>query len=168
MSDLHTVHGHIVDLRRHVNVHRRSAFAPTERYELWIRQRNGEERQFTIHTQTMPARRGHEVSLIVAGTEPPQVLGLANWSILDGANYIRTDPPPLSKPADVLAMIGIGVTLMAAWHETGAALSVPAALAYLLVAGLARAMARRRRAVQVDIQMDREARRTSGPVKRLH
>ena len=50
-----------------------------DRYELWLRQADGIERKFTIHTRTMPARRGHRVSLIVKrDTNPLQVLGLLN------------------------------------------------------------------------------------------
>jgi hypothetical protein len=165
MSNLHAVHGRIVDLRRHVNVHlsRRLPFVPSERYELWLRLKSGGERQFTIQTRTMPARRGHEVSLIVTGTQTPQVLGLANWSILDGANYIRTDPPPLLRPRDALIVPGLLMVLTAEWHKTGALLSIPVIVAYLLGALFLRALARDRRAAQVDIEIDREARHTGGP-----
>ncbi|MEF8726930.1 MAG: hypothetical protein V5B34_01720 [Accumulibacter sp.] len=41
----------------------------------------------------MPARRGHEVSLIVTGHRVPQVLVRANWTTIDGVNYARTDAP---------------------------------------------------------------------------
>jgi len=66
MSELPTFHGHIVELRRHVNVHWRHLhpIAPTDRWELWLRAPDGTERKFTVHTREMPARRGHEVSLI--------------------------------------------------------------------------------------------------------
>lgn len=162
MSDLHVVHGRIVDLRRHVNVHlsRRLPFVPNERHELWLRLKSGGERQFTVQTRTMPARRGHEVSLIVTDTQPPRVLGLANWSILDGANYIRIDPPPLLRPWDALVIPGLFMALVAGWHEAGAVLSIPVTVIYLPVTMLLRARARTRRAAQVDIAIDGEARRT--------
>ena len=57
MPELLTTRGRIVDLRRHTNVHLygRRPLGPTDRYELWVRQRGGRERKFTIHTRTMPA-----------------------------------------------------------------------------------------------------------------
>lgn len=165
MSDLQTIHGRIVDLRRHVNVHlyHLRPFAPSDRYELWIRCQDGSERKFTLHTRTMPARRGHEVSLIVTLGKTPWVLGLANWTALDGANYVRTDPPALLRPWDVLAVLVLGTPLMITWGAAGVVLSVPVAFAYLLVAGVLRAGARIRRAAQVDVAIDREAGRIAGP-----
>jgi hypothetical protein len=66
MPHLQATHGHIVDVRRHTNVHLywRGRFGPAERYELWLRDPVGCEHQFTIHTRTLPARRGHEVTLL--------------------------------------------------------------------------------------------------------
>lgn len=90
MPTLQVVHGRIVDLRRYTNVHLyygRRPFGPTDRYELWIKPHGGVERKFTVNTRTMPARRGHEVSLIVTAHKVPQVLGLANWTTIDGVNY---------------------------------------------------------------------------------
>ena len=97
MTSLQAVHGRIVDLRRHTNVHLygRRPLGPTDRYELWIKPRDGVERKFTVNTRTVPARLGHDVSLIVTSHKVPQVLGLANWSTVDGVNYARTDAPGL-------------------------------------------------------------------------
>jgi hypothetical protein len=66
MPHLEATHGHIVDLRRPTNVHLywRARYGPAERYELWLRDPAGREHQFTIHTRTLPARRGHEVILL--------------------------------------------------------------------------------------------------------
>ncbi|MFC5771737.1 hypothetical protein [Thauera sinica] len=165
MSDLQTIHGRIVDLRRHVNVHlyHLRPCAPSDRYELWIRCQDGSERKFTLHTRCMPARRGHEVSLIVALGKTPRVLGLANWTALDGANYVRTDPPALLRPRDGLAVLALGTPLVVTWGAAGVVLSVPVALVYLLAAGVLRAGARIRRAAQVDMAIDREAGRIAGP-----
>ena len=68
MPTLQAIHGRIVDLRRHTNVHLlygQRPLGPSDRYELWIKQRDGTERKFRVNTRTMPARRGHEVSVIV-------------------------------------------------------------------------------------------------------
>ena len=106
MPTLQTIHGRVVDLRRHTNVHlyRRRPLGPTDRYELWIKPSDGEERKFTVNTRTMPARRGHEVSLIVTTHKVPQVLGLANWSTIDGINYARTEAPSLIRTWDFLVL----------------------------------------------------------------
>lgn len=117
MSKLQTVHGRIVELRRHVNVHfsHRRPFASSERYELWIRRKDGSECKFTLNTRTMPARRGHEVCLIVMGSETPEVLGLVNVSAPCEANYIRTDLPFLLRGRDALVVLTLTVALLVKW-----------------------------------------------------
>lgn len=86
--DLRTSAGRLVDLRRHVNVHwrHRHPIAPTDRYELWLRAPDGTERKFTVHTREMPARRGHELSLITTAHRRPRVLAVANRTTIDGVN----------------------------------------------------------------------------------
>ena len=170
MSDLQAIHGRIVDLRRHVNVHLKDCrpFKPSERYELWIRLKDGGERKFTINTRTMPARRGHVVSLIVTNDEIPQVLGLANWTALDGANYISTDPPSLLRPLDALVLLVFSVILMVMWGAIGALLSVPAGIVYLVVAAILRENARIWRTAQVYRAIDLEAKRVNEPCSRMH
>lgn len=101
MATLQAIHGRLIDLRRYTNVHLthgRRPLGPTERYELWIKPSEGAEQKFTVNTRNLPARRGHEISLIVTTQKVPQVLGLANWSILDGVNYARSEAPPLVRP----------------------------------------------------------------------
>jgi len=164
MPTLQIVHGRIVDLRRYTNVHLyygRRPFGPTDRYELWVKLRDGIERKFTINTRTMPARRGHEISLIVTAHQVPQVLGLANWSTIDGVNYARTDAPSLLRVWDFVALSAAFLAVAILYADIGMVLFVPAAVAYLLAAGLGRALARARRAAQVDRIIDAEARRTS-------
>ncbi len=102
MTTLQAVHGRIVELRRHTNVHLygRRPLGLTDRYELWIKPPDGAERKFTVNIRHMPARRGHEVSLIIAVHKVPRVLALANWSTIDGVNYARTDPPSLIRALD--------------------------------------------------------------------
>jgi hypothetical protein len=162
MSELQVIHGRIVDLRRYINAHVywRRPPGPTERYELWIRQRDGREFKVTIQTQTMPARPGHVVSVIVKtnGTSA-HVLGLYNASTMDAANYMRTDPPPLLRIWEFV-VLPIVVIVMAAWLEdVGMVLFVPAALAYFLVAAISRLMDRGLWALRVDRALADEAAR---------
>ncbi len=90
----------------HADYHGRRPFGPTDRYELWIKPHGGVERKFTINPRTMPARRGHEVSLIATAHPVTQVLGVANWTAIDGVNYARADAPPLVRVWDFRARPG--------------------------------------------------------------
>ena len=116
MTRLQCFRGRIVELRRHTNIHLygRRPLAPTDRYELWIKLSYGADRKFTINTRTMPARRGHDVSIIVTSHKVPLVLALANWSTIDGVNYARTDARSLFRVWDFillpLAFLGLGVS----------------------------------------------------------
>lgn len=170
MPPLQVVHGRIVDLRRYTNVHLyygRRPFGPTDRYELWIKPHGGVERKFTVNMRAMPARRGHEVSLIVTTHQVPQVLGLANWTTIDGVNYARTDAPSLLHVWDFVVLPAAFLAMATLCGDIGMVLFVPAAVAYLLAAGLGRAMARTRRAAQVDRVIDAEARRMSRSTRTL-
>ena len=126
----------------------------TDRFELWIAPSDGVVRKFTINTRTMPARRGHDVSIIAASHKAPQVLALANWSTIDGVNCACTDSPSLFRDWDVilvpLAFIGPGVRV----GEVGTMLFVPGAATYLAAACAVRAVARSRRAFAVDRAID--------------
>ena len=107
----------------------------------------------------MPARRGHEVSVIVTTHKLPRVLGLVNCSTIDGVNYARTDAPPLLR---VWEFVTLPVTFIVAailWGGIGMVLFVPTAMVYLLTAGIARAILQGRLARQVDRVIDAEARR---------
>ena len=169
MPTLQAFHGRIVDLRRHTNVHRfaHRPRGPTDRYELWIKPPQGAERKFTVNTRIMPARPGHEVSLIVTTHKVPQVLGLANWSTIDGVNYARTDAPSLVRVWDFPVLALVFLVMAVIWSDVGIVLFAPAAVVYLLAAGLGRAMARTRRARQVDCAIEAEARRRNRPARRL-
>lgn len=168
MPTLQAFHGRIVDLRRHTNVHRfaHRPLGPTDRYELWVKPPRGIERKFTVNTRIMPARRGHEVSLIVTAHKLPQVLGLANWSTIYGVNYARTDAPSLIRAWDFALLPAAFLAAAVLYGNTGMVLFVPAAVAYVLVAGLGRVIARTRRAQQVDCAIDAEARRMSRTARR--
>jgi len=109
----------------------------------------------------MPARRGHEVSLIVTTHKVPQVLGLANWSTIDGINYARTEAPSLIRTWDIL-VLSCAFLAMAFWlGDIGMIAFVPAAAMYLVAMAAGRAAGRARIAWQVDRAIDLEAWRTS-------
>ena len=170
MPELQTFHGRLVDLRRHVNVHWRHLhpIAPTDRYELWLRAPDGTERKFTVHTREMPARRGHEVSLITTPHRRPRVLALANWTTIDGVNYARSEPPGLVRVGDVL-WLAAGFVGMTAWlGDAGMVLFLPAAAVVLAAVSAVRWVARQRLAWRVDQAIDLEAWRTAKGPTPLH
>lgn len=170
MPTLYWFHGRIVDLRRFSNVHQlygRRPLGPSDRYEIWIKDSDGDERKFTVNTRTMPARRGHEVSLIITPNKARRVVGLGNWSTVDAVNYVRVDPPALLHVADVAVVLAILVSMTVTLGGAGAALSVPVAFAYMAFAAIGRCLARRRLARNVDRAIDFEARRTSKHARSL-
>ena len=170
MPALQTFHGHLVDVRRHVNVHWRHLhpIAPTDRYELWLREPDGIERKFSVHTREMPARRGHAVSLITTTHRRPRVLALANWTTIDGVNYARSEPPGLVRVGDV-PWLTAGFVGMTAWlGDAGTVLFVPVAAVVLAVVAAARWVARQRLAWRVDRAIDLEAWRTAKEPAPLH
>jgi hypothetical protein len=170
MSELPTFHGHIVELRRHVNVHWRHLhpIAPTDRWELWLRAPDGTERKFTVHTRDMPARPGHEVSLITTTHSRARVLALANWTTIDGVNYARSEPPGLVKVGDVLWLAVGFVGMTAGLRDAGMVLFVPGAAVVLAAVAAVRGVARQRLAWRVDRAIDVEAWRTAKGPAPLH
>jgi hypothetical protein len=143
------VHGRIVDLRRHVNVHlyRRGRLGPAERYELWLREKNSREHQFTIHTRTMPARRGHVVTILF---DRNGVNGIINCSTGSCTNYLRTDPPPLLYLRDCLVPPILFVTLVSWSDDVGLLLVLPATLLYFLTVVSGRYVMRSWRAMRTQ------------------
>lgn len=168
MRVLYETSGRVVDLRRHTNVHLywRGRFGPTERYELWLRDAAGCEHQFPIHTLTMPARRGHEITLLV---DVDMVRGFVNWSTGRNVNYLRIDPPPLWRLRDLLAQ-PVLLTALSAWRgDLGLLLFVPATLVYFLIVPIIRGVNRSWRAAAIgnalrDVQRTGKTRRS--PVTR--
>ena len=161
MPTLQAIHGRIVDLRRHTNIHLLYGYrplGPSDRYELWVKPHAGTELKFTVNTRTMPARCGHEVSLIVTTHEVPRVLGLVNLSTIDGVNYSRTDAPPLYRVWEFVMLPVVFLAMAILWGDIGMVLFVPTAVMYVLMAGIGRAMLRGRLARQVDSMIDAEAR----------
>ena len=163
MTTLQAVHGRIVELRRHTNVHLygRRPLGPTDRYELWIKPPEGAERKFTVSTRLMPARCGHEVSLIIAAHKVPRVLALANWSTIDGVNYARTDASSLIRAWDFIVLPCAFLTMGAEFGDIGMVAFVPAAVTYLVAMVAGRAAHRASLACRVDRAIDLEAWRTN-------
>ena len=163
MTTLQAVHGRIVELRRHTNVHLygRRPLGPTDRYELWIKPPDGAERKFTVNTRHMPARRGHQVSLIIAVHKVPRVLALANWSTIDGVNYARTDAPSLVRALDFIVLPCAFLAMGAEFGDIGMVAFVPAAVTYLVAMVAGRAAHRASLACRVDRAIDLEAWRTN-------
>ena len=163
MTTLQAVHGRIVELRRHTNVHLygRRPLGPTDRYELLIKPSEGVERKFTFYTRTMPARRGHDVSIIVTSHKAPQVLALANWSTIDGVNYARTDAPSLIRALDFIVLPCAFLAMGAEFGDIGMVAFVPAAVTYVAAMVAGRAAHRACLALRVDRAIDLEAWRTN-------
>jgi hypothetical protein len=143
---LQTLRGRIVDLRRHANVHLywRGRLGPAERYELWLREPTGREHQFTINTRTLPARRGHEVTLLI---DAITVRGIINWSTGMSVNYLCADPPPLFRLRDLWLPPALLVTLVSWLGDLGLLLFLPATLLYFLIAATVRYAVRHSRAM---------------------
>lgn len=145
--------GRVVDLRRYTNVHlyHRRPPGPSDRYELWLRDDTGQEVQFTIHTRTMPARRGHEVTVIEAvGGGPPTVVALINWTTLEAVNYAEIDPPRLLRGWDLGAFVLLCIGPIWWFGNAAPGVAVAAGAVWLSVATAARAVWRSVRARQVD------------------
>lgn len=120
-----------------------------ERRELWLATSHEDELGFVIHTKLMPARKTHCVTLVLAGAT---VLGLYNATTDASANYVRQDPPFLTKGLDILvlafwAIVGFICAAMG-WLSLHQVLS--GALAYLLLAIACRAVYRKRLREFVD------------------
>lgn len=159
MPALYAIRGRIVDLRRYTNVHLywRRPPGPTDRYELWLRQDDGIERKFMIHTRIMPARREHRVNVIVKmDTNPLQVLGLFNGDTREVVNYMRSDPPSVLRVGDFIVVVLAFAAMAAKFGDVGMVLFVPGALTYLLIAAFGRAIKLARRAKQVDCVIAQE------------
>lgn len=169
MSELYVIRGRIVDLRRYINAHVywRRPPGPTERYELWIKQHGGREFRITIQTQTMPARSGHVVSVIVkTSANSPQVVGLFNASTMDAVNYVRTDPRALIRVWELAALL-VAFAGIAMWFsDAGMVLFGLMAIAYLLLASVSRRICRAVWAIRVERALADEAARNGWKILR--
>ena len=100
-----------------------------------------------IHTQMLPARRGHRVALVV---RKAWVVGLVNVSTSAGVNYPRIDPPFLLRGFDLLAIAGLAIALPVGLRAPGFVLLLPSAVVYLVLAICGRLTLRWRLRRQVD------------------
>ncbi len=79
MSTFFWVKGQVTDVHRFINVPMRwcEQYPARERRELWIARSQGDEMKLVVHTRFMPARRGHQVLVVLhrkrvgGGANPP-------------------------------------------------------------------------------------------------
>lgn len=149
-----TFTGTVIEVQRFINVPMRwgERYVCRERRELWLSDaRNGqgydEQSKWVIHTKVLPARRDHRVVLLLAGS---WVLGLYNETTGASVNYVRADPPFLTRGVDaaVIAALGIASALALSWP--GLLLTLPEAMVYLMGIAIIRAVNRWRLQRLVD------------------
>jgi hypothetical protein len=131
------VTGVLLETQRFINVPMRfgERYLARERRELWVREGNGQEHKWVIHTRVLPARRGHRIVLLVGGD---WVVGLFNVPTGMTVNYPRVDPPFLLRGCDLLVVLASALVLPAALGAAGLALLLPSAVIYLFVAACGR------------------------------
>jgi hypothetical protein len=69
MPRLTVVAGTVIETQRFINVPMRfgERYLARERREVWLRENDGRESKWIIHTRALPARRGHRVVLLARG-----------------------------------------------------------------------------------------------------
>jgi len=151
MWRIKTVTGTIIESSRfiHQPMHWHERPVCNERRELWLATSHEDERGFVIHTKLMPARKTHCVTLVLAGTT---VLGLYNATTGASANYVRQDPPFLTKGLDIVALAvwAIVAFICAAMGWLSLSQVLGGAIAYLFLAIACRAVHRKRLSEFVD------------------
>lgn len=150
MRPLSVVSGIVVETQRFINVPMRMSerYLARERRELWLREADGQEHKWIIHTRALPARRGHRVELLL---RRDWVVGLFNMSTGAAVNYPRADPPFLLRGVDLLVVLVLAVGLPAWLGALGLFLATLSAMTYLLFAACVRAVWRWRLRRQVDV-----------------
>lgn len=158
MSKFWYVTGELTEVQRYINVPMRwcEQYPARERREFWLARTDGidQEVKLVVHSRSMPARRGHEVCVLLLGE---LVVGLVNLSTGRRVNFVRADPPLLLRRCDVLAAIGIfgaGAVLAASWGVRSLLLIVPLGLLYVPCRALGRLVWRTRLRGQVDCGLD--------------
>ena len=93
----------VLEVHRFINTASRKRERPVcrERRELWLGI-GDDEYKFTIHSKLMPAKKTHCVTLVLARSN---VLGLYNATTGANANYVREDPPYLTRGLDIVAVL---------------------------------------------------------------
>lgn len=142
MSHLDYLVGELTELQRYINVPLRwcEQYPARERREFWLTRLDGrrDEIKLVVHARSMPARRGHQVCVLLQrGT----VLGMANLTTGHRINFVRADPPLLLRRCDALAAIALllaGALLGTVSDAPGFWLSLPLAVLYPPVRALGR------------------------------
>lgn len=144
-----TFTGTVIEVQRYINKPMRWHERPVchERRELWVSNGNGDQRKWVIQSKLMPARRDHQVTLLLVG---PWVIGLFNATAHTSTNYVREDPPFLLRGVDALVVLALMATACALLGWQGLVLALPGASAYLVGIAMFRAVHRWRMARVVD------------------
>jgi hypothetical protein len=119
--------------------------------EIWIRPRNGVERRFTFTNATVPARKGHRVTLLLDGGRP---LALINFSAEQYINLVSPRQFELFGAVEAFAFAGLLVVAGLAGAYAVIALAVTAAT-YSLIKWLARQDRYRALSASVDAEIRR-------------
>ncbi len=158
MSKFWYVTGELTEVQRYINVPMRwcEQYPARERREFWLARTDGidQDVKLVVHSRSMPARRGHEVCVLLLGE---QVVGLVNLSTGRRINFIAADPPLLLRRCDVLATVGVfavGIILAASWEVWSLMLTAPLGLLYIPCSALGRLLWRTRLRGQVDRGLD--------------
>jgi len=144
--------GELAEVQRYINVPMRwcEQYPARERREFWIVADDGRDIKLVVHSRVMPARRGHQVNVLLLGD---WVVGLANLTTGRQVNFVSEDPPLLLRKCDALAVLVIlagGLAAAVAWDARSLLITVPVALMYLPVRILGRWLATRRLLCQVS------------------
>jgi hypothetical protein len=119
--------------------------------ELWIRPKRGTERRFTFTNIAVPARQGHQVTLLLAGGRP---LAIVNFSTEQYLNLVTPRYFELFGTADAFTfaalLVAAGLT-----GPTGLVALVVTAVAYGLFKWLVRQHRYREVAACVDVEIRR-------------
>jgi hypothetical protein len=144
-----TYTGTVIEVQRYINKPMRWHERPAchERRELWVSNGSGDQRKWVIHTKLMPARRDHQVTLLLVG---PWVIGLFNATAHTSANYVREDPPFLLRGVDAVVVLTLLAAACALLGWLGLVLALPGSSAYPVAIAMFRAVYRWRMARVVD------------------
>lgn len=114
MSKFHWVSGELTEVQRFINVPMRwcEQYPARERRELWIKEIDRQEIKLVVHTRFLPARRGHDVDVLLLADLP---VGLFNYSNGSRINFLRKDPPLLWRRCDAAVIVGIGAVSIAGY-----------------------------------------------------
>lgn len=167
-----TFTGTVIEVQRFINVPMRwgERYVCRERRELWLSDSSSgqgyeEQSKWVIHTKVLPARRDHRVVLLLAGS---WVLGLYNDTTGACVNFVRADPPFLTRGVDVAVILALGIASALARGWPGLLLTVPEAMAYLIGIAVIRGVNRWRLQRLVDDALNElELKAVLRPLRRI-